>query len=254
VAVNGFNSYLDGNNKSTTLTYFYQLADKAKPIYYSRGLSYPYVNVYAELNTSLKRVDAVYKDMNGANSATVSYTAPSPYNPYMLKVPVTTNSANYDNGNTLELKFYNNTTLLKTEIFTATPICEPKYSPVICSYINRFGGWQFLTFFKAQTNTISVSKDTFSLLPSALSYDVSKGQKVNFNLNGQQNVKLNTGWVPENYSDLIQDLLLSETVLIDGKPVTVNTQGAELKTSLKDKMINYEVEFAYAYSLINNVV
>jgi len=91
-------------------------------------------------------------------------------------------------------------------------------------------------------------------MPSAINYNTSKGQVKSFNINGTQTVKLNTGFVDENYSELITDLLLSETVLLDAKPVTVKTQGSDLKTSLKDKLINYEIEFEYAYNLINDVV
>ena len=38
------------------------------------------------------------------------------------------------------------------------------------------------------------------------------------------------------------------------KPVIVKTQGSDLKTSLKDRLINYEMEFEYAYNLINDVI
>ena len=84
-------------------------------------------------------------------------------------------------------------------------------------------------------------------------YNPLKGQNKSFNINGGQSVKLNTGFVPENYSDLIQDLLLSETVLLDGKPVEVKTQANTLKTGLQDRNINYEIEFTYSFDLINNV-
>jgi hypothetical protein len=69
-----------------------------------------------------------------------------------------------------------------------------------------------------------------------------------------QSIRINTGWVDENNSELIQDLLLSETILLDLKPVTIKTDGTELKTSLNNKMINYEMEFDYSFDLINNVV
>jgi hypothetical protein len=69
-----------------------------------------------------------------------------------------------------------------------------------------------------------------------------------------QSVRVNTGWVDENNSELIQDLLLSETILLDLKPVTIKTEGTELKTSLNNKMINYEMEFDFSFDLINNVV
>jgi hypothetical protein len=49
-------------------------------------------------------------------------------------------------------------------------------------------------------------------------------------------------------------LLLSEKVLLDDKPVQLKTQGSDLKTVLKDRMINYEIDFEYAYNLINDVI
>lgn len=131
---------------------------------------------------------------------------------------------------------------------------ECKYTPVRCTFINRYGGWQDLVFFKAQTNTIAVKGTDYKLTQDTINYNTSIGQFKTFNLNGKQTIKLNTGFVDENYSELITDLLLSETVLLDDKPVTVKTQGSDLKTSLKDRLINYEMEFEYAYNLINDVV
>lgn len=133
-------------------------------------------------------------------------------------------------------------------------ICEPKYTPITCTYINRYGGWQFLTFFKANSQSIDTTSKDFNMLPSALDYNVLKGQKRAFNQQGKQKIKCNTGWVDENYFELIQDLLLSETVLLDNKPVMVKTQSSEYKTGLKDKNINYEIEFEYNFGLINDVI
>jgi len=186
-----------------------------------------------------------YKDLRGRNEVVVGYTETKG----MLKIPLSTTSVKYNKGNTLTIA-YNETTFQ----YRVMPICEPKYEPVICSYINRFGGWQFLTFFKAQTNNINVSGSNYNLLQDSINYNTSKGQSKSFNINGKQSVKLSSGFVPENYSDLIQDLLLSETVLLDGKPVEVKTQSTTLKTSLQDRNINYEIEFDYAFNLINNVI
>lgn len=131
---------------------------------------------------------------------------------------------------------------------------ECKYQPVRCTFINRYGGWQDLVFFKAQTNSISVKGTDYKLTQSAINYNTAIGQFKTFNINGKQTVKLNTGWVEENYSELISDILLSETVLLDDKPVTVKSQSSDFKTSLKDKNINYEIEFEYAFNLINDVI
>jgi hypothetical protein len=133
-------------------------------------------------------------------------------------------------------------------------ICEPKYTPITCTFINRYGGWQFLTFFKANSQSIDTTSKDFNMLPSSVDYNVLKGQKRAFNQQGKQKIKCNTGWVDENYFELIQDLLLSETVLLDNKPVMVKTQSSEYKTGLKDKNINYEIEFEYNFGLINDVI
>ena len=111
-----------------------------------------------------------------------------------------------------------------------------------------------MTFFKANSSSIDVTSKDFNLLPSSINYNVLQGQKQRFNFQGKQKIKCNTGWVDENYFELIQDLLLSEVVLLDNKPVIVKSQSADVKTHLKDKNINYEIEFEYNYGLINDVI
>ncbi len=138
--------------------------------------------------------------------------------------------------------------------YYSVEICEPKYTPITCTFINRFGGWQFLTFFKANSSSIDVTSKDFSMLPASIDYNVLQGQKRVFNGQGKQKIKCNTGWVDENYFELIQDLLLSETVLLNNKPVIVKSQSSDYKTNLKEKNINYEIEFEYNYGLINDVI
>lgn len=139
-------------------------------------------------------------------------------------------------------------------------ICEPKYTPITCTFVNRFGGWQYLTFFKANQQSIEVTSKDYNLManlkvnPGDVNYNVLQGQKQRFNFQGKQKIKCNTGWVDENYSELIQDLLLSEVVLLDNKPAIVKSQSADIKTHLKDKNINYEIDFEFNYGLINDVI
>jgi len=244
LGTNGYTLFTDGYNYTNASDTFMLLSDNTKEIRYDITKSIPYVNVLIN-PAGGDVIEATYKDLRGRNELVVGYTETKG----MLKIPLTTTSVKYNKGNTLTIS-YNDTDY----VYNVMPICEPKYSPVICSFINRFGGWQFLTFFKAQTNNINVSGSNFNLLQDSIDYNTSKGQSKSFNINGKQSVKLSSGFVPENYSDLIQDLLLSETVLLDGKPVEVKTQATTLKTSLQDKNINYEIEFDYAFNLINNVI
>lgn len=245
LGTNGYTLFENGYNYTNASNTFMLLADSSKKVKYDITKSIPYVNVLinpAEADT----IKAVYKDLRGRNSVDDFFTVTKG----MLKIPLSTTSTKYDKGNTVDL-VYNDAVVFT---FNVEPICEPKYEPVICSFINRFGGWQFLTFFKTRIDTINVKGSTYNLLQDSINYNTSKGQSKSFNINGKQRVKLSSGFVPENYSDLIQDLLVSETVLLDGKPVEVKTQSTTLKTSLIDKNVNYEIEFDYAFNLINNVI
>lgn len=279
LGTNGYTAFSDGYNYTNSSDTFMLLSDNTKEIKYDITKDIPYVNILVNRG-EFGTLTATYTDLAGLNPTVVNYTSTKG----AIKIPFSILDSDYANGNYLKINAEDNTvvsdfkarveadggvfeagtcmvstlgSIVDTElqyIYKVIPICEPKYTPVICSYINRFGGWQFLTFFKAQTNSISVKKETYKLSPEATNYNIQRGQTKSFNFSGNQTIKLNTGFVPENYSDLITELVFSETVLLDGKPVQVKTQGTDLKTSLKDKTINYEMEFEYSFNLINDVI
>jgi hypothetical protein len=133
-------------------------------------------------------------------------------------------------------------------------VCEPKYTPVVCNFINRYGGWEYLTFFKAKTERVSVNSENFMSLPASYIYDNKQGQSDNFNFSGTQSITLNTGFVPEGYKEIIKDLLMSKVVLLDGKPSKAKSRSTSLKQNIIDKNINYTIEFDFDFNLINDVI
>ena len=218
VCLNGYTQYLDGYNQSTT--------DAVVPLFntnikkYVKDFTTDYVSFFLEVenyDTSYDYVDVT--------------------EPAIWKFPILQETENVEDS-----------------FFYAEELCEPKYTPVTCTFINGFGGWQYLTFFKANSQGIDVKSKDYNLLSSSIDFNPLQGQKQRFNFQGTQKIKCNTGWVDENYSDLIQDLLLSEVVLLDNKPAIVKSQSFDIKTHLKDKNINYEIEFEYNYGLINDVI
>jgi hypothetical protein len=131
---------------------------------------------------------------------------------------------------------------------------ECKYTPVTCSFVNRYGGWQQLMFFKAQTNSIAIKGSEYNLLQQSYNYNPTIGQRKSFNINGVKTIKCNTGFIDEAYNLVIQELLMSDRVLLDGIPVNLKTQTLTYKTHLKDKNINFEVEFDYANNALNDII
>ena len=158
-------------------------------------------------------------------------------------------------GSTNKLHSYNSLLNEITEV-TATNVeqtCEPILEPQLVQFVNRYGGLDFIWFFKMRTDSITTEAKEYKLLHPNLNYDTTIGQNAKYNFNGKQSVKMNTGFVPENYNELIQDLLLSEKVWINSIPAIVKSTGTEFKTQIRNKNINYEIEFEYAFDLINNM-
>jgi hypothetical protein len=229
VCLNGYTQYLDGYNDFTNDAIVPLVNTNIKLTTFS---GFNYVNVFIETVGNFQYSTRV-------DDYIFSNTTPSLWK---LQIDFSTSSL-YTSGGTIPI--FN---------LIAEKLCEPKYTPITCTYINRFGGWQYLTFFKANLQSIETTSKEFQLLPSNINYNVLQGQRKAFNKQGKQKIKCNTGWVDENYFELIQDLLLSEVVLLDNKPVIVKSQSADYKTHLKDKNINYEIEFEYSFGLINDVI
>lgn len=158
-------------------------------------------------------------------------------------------------GNTNKLHSYDSL-LNEIKEITATNVeetCEPILEPQLVQFINRYGGLDFIWFFKMRTDSITTESKEYKLLQPNLNYDTTIGQNAKYNFNGKQSVRMNTGFVNENYNELIQDLILSEKVWINSIPAIVKSTGTEFKTQIRNKNINYEIEFEYAFDLINNM-
>ncbi len=112
-----------------------------------------------------------------------------------------------------------------------------------------------------------VCSPTYKVNPSVLPYvPTSEGQVKEFSKNGTESIKLNTGWVNDLYGEYIQELLLSEKVMVydpdqkDGlnkaayTPANVQTKSLLKQKGINKGVMNYELTFDFAYDIISNVV
>ena len=241
VAVNGFTTYQDGLNKQDTLTGFLFNTD----IRLSYNLSKPsyFVNFLTEY-VGVQHTIMVY-DKNNTVLYTNTFT-PTFISNLNIGIGITGADARK-----LQIAITGVATVFE---FLTEGIEECKYTPVVCCFINRYGGWQPLTFYKQQTTNISTTSTDYKMFQSSSNYNPTIGQYNIMNANGKKTIKLNTGWVSQDYYELIEDLLLSEIIKLDDVPVILKTKSSELKTHIKDKLINYEIEFEYAFDIINNMI
>jgi len=131
-------------------------------------------------------------------------------------------------------------------------VCEPKYEINLLNYINRYGVWDYLYFFKRSDDDFQVTSSEYrkalgSSSSSGFTYDKTESHYTNFNTNGKTSTTLNSGWVVEGYREAFKDLLMSERILLNGAPVNVVTTSLRLSKAINDKMINYTIQVTDAY-------
>jgi hypothetical protein len=139
------------------------------------------------------------------------------------------------------------TTLLITD--------ECRYTPIDIFFQNKEGALQTLTFFKVKTESLTVTNEEF---------ETDRGQPlqgnhqyVTYNVQGKSNFKVNSGFVSEAMNETFKQLLLSERVWMYKDevftPLKVSSKSLEYKTRQKDRLINYEIGFDYAFNEINSI-
>jgi len=145
--------------------------------------------------------------------------------------------------------------------WTVERICNPKYTPILITFINRNGVWQEHYFFLKSVESMSTKAESFKrniFSYSSSGYDRKLAQKQTFNKNGTIKYTLNTNYMIEAYNEVMEDLLLSEYVWINYggltyNPVVVTSSSLTFKKSVNDKLIQYTIEVEEANDIINNI-
>lgn len=139
-------------------------------------------------------------------------------------------------------------------------VCENVYTPYLVTFLNRYGVLQGLTFFKKSVENMAVQDETFKgniLNVASKNYSINEGQRTRYNVNAQDSITLNTGYVDEDFNEAIEQLLLAQKVWIkygsETLPVLPTTKTMQYKTEVNDKLINYTINFDFAFDKVNLV-
>ena len=241
IAFDGYTDFKDGANAqgnlkqliSNTTIWCPNEADIIVPVF-AQGASY----------------NVVFKDASDATINTVAVTAQTNTNA-VVKYAASTIGAN--NVATVEI----GATTLRVRQMECS-----KYDAYNIVFINKHGVLQDLYFFMKSIKSLSTTKETYKsntlTLGSSASYDTTAHQYRNIDIQGRDSIVLSTGFVSEDYNEPIKELMLSEKVWMvtpesEIIPVNVTTSEATFRTSLNDKMVEYQIGFEYAYDAINNV-
>lgn len=160
------------------------------------------------------------------------------------------------------------------------PTCEVKYEPVQLAYISKYGTWNYATFFKRSEETIDVTADQYRTITGLISngeyiHRLHNPMYKKYNTNGKRRLTVNSGFVAEEFKEVMEQIMLSEYVLvvtqeastvvksgstydyeINNGAVAVNvaTNSLVKKKSVNEKLIEYTLDLEYAFDEINSTL
>ena len=149
------------------------------------------------------------------------------------------------------------------EVFKVKTLEECLYTPIKVTFVNKFGAFQDLIFFKKSIDKTSVKGEEFKTAvfdQATLTYKTYQHQRTQFMVQGTDSITMNTGYISEDYNQVIEQLMLSEQVWAtfitdteEVRPLVPKTKSFTHKTQLNDKLIDYTIEFDIANNKINNI-
>jgi hypothetical protein len=132
---------------------------------------------------------------------------------------------------------------------------ECRYTPIDIYFQNKEGAVMILPFFKSNVKSITTTSESFESDRGQPYGDAH--QFVKYNINGKTKFKVNSGFVNEDMNDIFKQLMLTEKAWVYENdlyaPINIGSTSLEYKSRQKDRLINYEIEFDYAFNEINNV-
>ena len=135
---------------------------------------------------------------------------------------------------------------------------ECKYTPYKLTFINKFGAYQDIWFFKNSKLNMATNEERYkSNILTNGTYNTYDPQIKLLTKNGNQTLTLNSGYYPESNNEVFEQLFLSEKVWIEYKAktlgITIESKSFNYKTSLTDGLINYTIDVSFAFDTINNI-
>ena len=135
---------------------------------------------------------------------------------------------------------------------------ECKYTPYKLTFINKFGAYQDIWFFKNSKLALSTNEERYkSNIVNNGTYQTYDPQIKVLTKNGNQKLTLNSGFYPESNNKVFEQLFLSEKVWIEYEQktlgVTIESKSFNYKTSVTDGVINYTIDVSFAFDTINNI-
>lgn len=211
-----------------------------------------------QASTTLEAITADTTDFKADHFNTIQLTADTTHKGSLNK-----NDYSVDSFSPLGADRAVITTRDNTEIEVSVHyIDECKNTPYKVTFLNKFGVLQDIWFFGKRTEKANVSRESFRVntiqsTSTSTFYPTYGHTDKTHNVESKKALTLNTGFICEDYNEVVQQLLQSEFVWIHENnkvfPVTPTENSVQYKTKLYEKLINFTLNFDYGYSELNSV-
>jgi hypothetical protein len=151
-----------------------------------------------------------------------------------------------------------------SQLYTINVTCPDlkNYEPIRLAWLNQWGAWDYYTFNKKSSRSLSTKGSTYTQLEGTWNESVFKlngyrGGKKAFRVNATEKIKMNTDFVSEADGVWFEDLINSpEVYMLEGfqtdsafsmlntyvTPVRLTTSSYTRKTIANDKLMQYTFE------------
>lgn len=216
------------------------------------------IGTYAGITGVTQPTSVVYTKIGGSSSnyAVTSTTASTSQ---ITRVPLAPSQSGFPltvtDGDAYTIQAYSGSTALGNSLYFAVQ-CAYKYTPVRIMWKNRYGQFDYQNFYKAHYNTFKTDQRTYqpqlgSWDATTLSYNTAQNNTQRYIVNTNEQLDVNSDWLPENFNEIYKQLLVSDEVywIYDQassfvKPLAIITNNVKFKTNVNEKLIQYTVSFS----------
>jgi len=156
-----------------------------------------------------------------------------------------------------------------SQLYTVNLISECRYEPIRLAWVNKHGAWDYYTFMKKSTRTLSTKRTQYQKLDgtwnnSTYNLSINQGGRKSFTTNTTEKIRINTDYIGERDAVWLEQLQTSSEVLIMkdyfggagtavirrfNEPCTVTSASFVKKTVANDKLIQYTFEIEKAVEI-----
>ena len=148
---------------------------------------------------------------------------------------------------------------IAVEVITFDNVMEHVYEPKKLTFVNKYGAYQDVWFFKNTARALKVKSDTFNRRRLLTGDTTSRATKVRSNTIVNETLSLNSGFYPESNNSVFEELMQSNNVWLwsdevnefirsEAHAVLIKDSSFNFKDGLTDKLINYSLTIEYAFN------